>query len=97
MYSKDAVAPVPPMGWNSYDYYNTMVTEDEVKANADYMAKHLKSFGWEYIVIDIQWSDPNAGSQNPNVQYIPFSKFCIDEYSRQIPAPNRFKCGGKGL
>ena len=40
-----------PMGWNSFDYYNTSVTEADVKANADYMAKHLKGFGWEYIVV----------------------------------------------
>lgn len=99
MYSKNDVAPHPPMGWNSYDYYNTMVTEAQVKANADYMAQHLKSLGWEYIVIDIQWSDPDAGSQNPTVQYIPFSHFCLDEYARQIPAPNRFpsSAGGQGF
>ena len=33
-------AQTPPMGWNSYDYYNTMVTEAEVKANAEYMAEN---------------------------------------------------------
>ncbi len=99
MYSKNDVAPFPPMGWNSYDYYNTMVNEDEVKANADFMAKNLKKYGWEYVVIDIQWSDPDAGKMNPHVQYIPFSHFCIDEYSRQIPAPNRFPSSrdGKGF
>ncbi len=99
MYSKNDVAPVPPMGWNSYDYYNTMVTEEQVRANADYMALNLKEYGWEYIVVDIQWSDPDAGKLNPNVQYIPFSHFCIDEWSRQIPAPNRFpsSTGGKGF
>lgn len=99
MHSKNDAAKFPPMGWNSYDYYNTMVNEEQVKANADYMARNLKKYGWEYIVIDIQWSDPDAGSQNPKVQYIPFSKFCIDEYSRQIPAPNRFpsSAGGKGF
>ena len=31
------------MGWNSYDYYDTTVTEREVRANADYMAAHLKT------------------------------------------------------
>ncbi len=99
MYSKNDVAPFPPMGWNSYDYYNTMVNEDEVRANADFMAKNLKKYGWEYVVIDIQWSDPDAGKMNPHVQYIPFSHFCIDEYSRQIPAPNRFPSSrdGKGF
>ncbi len=99
MYNKNQVALQPPMGWNSYDYYNTMVTEEQVKANADFMAKNLKPFGWEYIVVDIQWSDPNAGSLNPDVQYVPFTHFCLDQYSRQIPAENRFpsSAGGKGF
>ncbi len=95
-----AVAPVPPMGWNSYDYYNTMVNEEQIRANAAYMAEHLRESGWEYVVVDIQWSDPIAGSQNDkNVQYIPFSRFCIDQWSRQIPASNRFpsSAGGKGF
>ena len=96
MYSKNDAAPRPPMGWNSYDYYNTMVNEEQVKANAGYMAANLKEFGWEYVVIDIQWSDPDAGRLNPDVQYIPFSHFCLDAYSRQIPAPNRFPSSKDG-
>ena len=55
-YNKNAVAPEPPMGWNSYDYYNTMVNEAQVRANAEYMAANLKNYGWKYVVIDIQWS-----------------------------------------
>ncbi len=97
MYSKNDAAPFPPMGWNSYDYYNTMVNEDQVRANADYMAENLKQHGWEYVVIDIQWSDPDAGKRNDEwIQYIPFSQFCLDEYSRQIPAPNRFPSSANG-
>ncbi len=96
-YSKNDVAPVPPMGWNSYDYYNTLVNEDQIKANADYMSKNLKDHGWEYIVIDIQWSDQNAGKRNKDgIQYIPFSQFSLDEYSRQIPAENRFPSSKNG-
>lgn len=96
-YSKNDCAPQPPMGWNSYDYYNTLVNEEQVRANADYMAKNLKEFGWEYIVIDIQWSDANAGTKNKDgIQYIPFSRFCVDEFSRQIPAPNRFPSSANG-
>jgi hypothetical protein len=99
MYSKNDAAPFPPMGWNSYDYYNTMVTEKQVRDNADYMAGKLKQFGWEYIVIDIQWSNPGAGTDNEQYQYIPFSRFCLDDWSRQIPAANRFpsSAGGKGF
>lgn len=40
--SKHDAAPTPPMGWNSYDYYDTTVNEAQIKANADYMARHLK-------------------------------------------------------
>ncbi len=94
MYQKNEAALTPPMGWNSYDYYNTSVTEAEVRANAEYMAKYLRDYGWEYIVVDIQWSDPNAGTKEE--QYINFSHFTIDEYSRQTPAINRFPSAKDG-
>ena len=74
------------MGWNSWDAYGTTVTEAEVKANADYMAAHLKQQGWEYIVVDIQWSDPNARSHG----YRPNAELAMDGYGRLIPAENRF-------
>ena len=37
--NKNEFAMTPPMGWNSYDYYDTTVNEEQVKANADYMAE----------------------------------------------------------
>jgi alpha-galactosidase len=48
------------MGWNSWDSYGTTVREDLVKANAHAMARDLASHGWQYIVVDIQWYEPNA-------------------------------------
>ena len=89
----------PPMGWNSYDYYNTSVTEADVKANADYMAKHLKGFGWEYIVVDIAWYYNEAEDERDQFQYIPFAKMEMDEYSRLYPDPKKFPSskGGKGF
>jgi|GEM_PF-6672733 len=41
------LAERPPMGWNSWICFGTSVTEDEVKANADFMAENLKKYGWE--------------------------------------------------
>lgn len=89
----------PPMGWNSYDYYDTTVSEEEVKANADYMAKHLKAYGWEYVVVDIEWYSYDAGTQREKHQYIPFWEVEIDEYSRLLPCPQRFPSAkdGKGF
>ena len=89
----------PPMGWNSYDYYDTTVTEADVKANADYMAKYLKPYGWEYVVVDIEWYAYGAGTRRAEHQYIPFYKVEMDEYSRLLPCPERFpsSVGGKGF
>lgn len=86
---------VAPLGWNSWDCYGAAVNEDTVKKNADFMAKHLKKYGWEYIVVDIQWYEPSASSH----EYNNFTKLCMDEYSRLIPAENRFpsSAGGKGF
>ena len=83
------------MGWNSWDCYGAAVTEDIVRKNAEFMAKNLRQYGWEYVVVDIQWSAPNARSH----EYDPFTELCMDEYSRLIPAENRFpsSAGGKGF
>lgn len=96
MLLKNTFAQTPPMGWNSYDYYDTTVNEAQVKANAEYMAKYLKPHGYEYVIVDIQWSDPLAGTDRENFQYINFNHFNMDKYSRQLPAENRFPSSKNG-
>lgn len=93
--NKNDFAPAPPMGWNSWDCYGASVNEEQLLGNADYMAMHLKQYGWEYIVCDIQWYEPQATS----TQYNSFYPLCMDEYSRLIPAENRFPSakGGAGF
>lgn len=84
------LAPTPPMGWNSYDCYGGDVNEQEVKANADFMAAHLAKYGWKYIVIDYYWYYA-AGT----VKGVPK----MDKYGRLIPDPARFpsSAGGHGF
>ena len=84
-----------PMGWNSWDCYGASVDEKTVRQNAEFCAKYLKEYGWEYIVVDIQWYEPTA----ENHEYHPFTELCIDEVSRLMPAENRFpsSSGGKGF
>lgn len=87
----------PPMGWNSWDCFGMDVTESQMKATADYMAKNLKKFGWNYIVLDMGWSYGeglntwNFGMKNPPQE--------MDEYGRLIPNIRKFPSatGGKGL
>ncbi|WP_407542336.1 glycoside hydrolase family 27 protein (plasmid) [Deinococcus radiomollis] len=81
------------MGWNSWDCYGASVTEAEVRGNAGYMAEHLLAYGWEYVVVDIQWYEPGANSS----LYRPFVPLEMDGYSRLIPATNRFPSAANGV
>ncbi|KJD34685.1 hypothetical protein PK35_02670 [Tamlana nanhaiensis] len=87
-------AKTPPMGWNSWDCFGPSVVEDEVKANADYIAKHLKDFGWEYIVVDIRWYVDNQTTGHYNAY--DKSDFILDEYGRYMPSPTRFPSSVNG-
>ncbi len=89
-------ARTPPMGWNSWDCYGPTVRENEVKANADYMAEYLKEYGWEYVVVDIRWFVENTKRHGYN-QKDPI--YVLDEFGRYLPAVNRFPSaeGGGGF
>jgi alpha-galactosidase len=82
----------PPMGWNSWDCFATTVTEAQTKAQADYMAKKLARYGWEYVVVDIQWYEPGAKSFN----YRQDAKLVMDQWGRLLPALNRFPSAANG-
>ncbi len=86
-------APTPPMGWNSWDCFGPTVVESEVRANADFMSANLKSFGWEYVVVDIRWFVANDKSGGYN-QKDPL--YSMDQYGRFIPAVNRFPSAADG-
>jgi len=90
--AQPALAPTPPMGWNSWDSFGTSVTEAEVRANADYMASMLTKSGWQYIVVDIQWSEPNPKTHG----YRPGAELVMDANGRLMPAPNRFPSAADG-
>jgi hypothetical protein len=91
-WSQTKLAQSPPLGWNSWDSFGTTVTEDEVKANAGYMATHLAQHGWQYVVVDIQWSELNPKTHG----YRPNADLAMDRYGRLIPAPNRFPSAANG-
>ena len=86
-------AETPPMGWNSWDCFGPTVTETEVKANADYMAEHLKQFGWQYIVVDIRWYVENDKAHGYNEKDAIIN---IDNYGRLLPAVNKFPSAADG-
>jgi hypothetical protein len=92
------VAARPPLGWNSYDCFGSAVTEAEVRANAEFIARHLRVCGWEYVVVDFCWSHPSPGAcANPNIGPGCQPLLHTDFNGRLIPAPNRFPSSASGL
>lgn len=85
----------PPMGWNSWDCYGTTVSEAEVLGNARFMATHLADYGWDTIVVDIDWSDPCAKAHGYNED----AQLMMDEFGRLVPDTGRFpsSAGGGGF
>jgi|SRR5215469_79020 len=79
-----SLAPTPPMGWNSWDAYEQRITEAQLLGNARWMAEHLKSFGWQYVVVDEGWYLPNPESDPKDF------KFTLSSDGRFLPSPNRF-------
>lgn len=93
--SEAGTAMHPPMGWNSWICFGTSVTEDEVKANADFMASCLKEHGWEYIVIDAGWYAPGMRTLKEYESEHP--EQLIDGYGRLIVDCAKFPSSRNGL
>ena len=87
------IAKYPPMGWNSWDCFGPSVFEERVRLNAEYIAKYLKPYGWEYVVIDAQWFQPTSKSYG----YVSFPEMAMDEYGRFLPAVEKFPSAAGGL
>ena len=83
-----ALAPTPPMGWNSWDSYGRTITEAQFKANANWMAQHLKRFGWQYVVIDEGWYVLNPESDPKDYQLL------LNDSGEFLPVLVRFPSAG---
>jgi len=81
-----AWATTPPLGWNSWDCFGTTVTEQQIKEQADAMAKYLLSSGYKYLTVDIQWYEPEAKGH----AYDPKAVLTMDEYGRLTPGLKKF-------
>jgi alpha-galactosidase len=84
--AKSQLALTPPLGWNSWDGYGTTVNEGQVKANAEWFAQRLKPFGWQYVVVDMEWFVTNPIPEGNSK----LSEFSLDANGRYTPAAKRF-------
>jgi len=93
--STEVFDPGPPMGWNSWDSFGTTVSEADFRENAKFLADHLKQFGWQYAVVDMEWFVTNPKPEGNSKT----SEYAFDDYGRYVPAPKRFpsSVGGAGF
>ncbi|KLE35940.1 glycoside hydrolase family 27 protein [Aurantiacibacter luteus] len=87
-----ALAPTPPMGWNSWNSFATTITEEQALEQATIMARELLPSGYDIFTVDIQWYEPNASSYEYDSSPVP----TMDGYGRLLPAPNRFPSSVNG-
>jgi len=88
----EMLASTPPMGWNSWDSFGTTVTEADVRANAKWLAKNLKAYGWQYVVVDMEWFVTNPTPEGNSRT----SHFSIDNFGRYVPDEKRFPSAANG-
>jgi len=50
-----ALAPRPPMGWNSWNSFAGTITEAQALETAAIMREKLLPFGYDVVTVDIQW------------------------------------------
>ncbi|QCE01437.1 alpha-galactosidase [Vigna unguiculata] len=83
-------AIVPPRGWNSYDAFSWIISEEEYLQNANILSEKLLSHGYEYAVVDFLWYRSLKGDRNS----IGFDM--IDEWGRMLPDPEKWPSSGGG-
>lgn len=84
------VAATPPLGWNSWDSYGLSISDEEWRANVDWLHQHLQPVGWQYAVVDEGWylaDPPSSTDKRPS----------MDPYGRYIAPASRFPDGIAGL
>ena len=61
----DTICLTPPMGWNSWNCWKSLVTQERVLASARAMVgKELLNHGWSYVNIDDAWQGRRGGGYN---------------------------------
>jgi alpha-galactosidase len=79
------LAPTPPMGWNSWNTFQTNINEQLVKDIADIMVSSgMKDAGYTYLVLDDGWMamerDPKTGDLIPDPKKFPNGLKPVIEY-----------------
>jgi alpha-galactosidase len=82
--ARTILAPLPPMGWNSWNPFGENVSEKVIKETADaFVSSGLKDAGYTYIVIDDIWQggrDSTTGLLYPDPERFPSGIKALADY-----------------
>ena len=80
----EGLATTPPMGWNSWNTFQTNINEKLVKETADKMVSSgMKDAGYEYLVLDDGWmamQRDSAGNLVPDPKKFPNGMKALVDY-----------------
>jgi len=69
------LALTPPMGWNSYDSFDSNVKQSDMETQSKAVKSLLQPYGWNTVVIDYRWYDPEDN---------------LDADGRYLPSPSKY-------
>jgi len=67
-----ALAPTPPMGWNSWNHFGPDVTDADIRRAADELVSSgMAAAGYHYVIIDDGWQGRRdaQGVLHPNAKF----------------------------
>jgi alpha-galactosidase len=79
----DALAPTPPMGWNSWNKFACDVSEQLIRETADALVSSgMKDAGYQYVVIDDCWqvARDSAGTILVDAERFPSGMKALADY-----------------
>jgi alpha-galactosidase len=80
----EGLAATPPMGWNSWNTFQTKISEKLVMETADMLASSgMKDAGYQYLVLDDGWMGmdrDSAGNLVPDPQKFPRGMKVVADY-----------------
>ena len=81
---EDGLALTPPMGWNSWNAFQSDINEEKIRQTADAMVNSgMRDAGYEYLVIDDGWmaaERDNNGKLQADPEKFPNGMKAVGDY-----------------
>lgn len=97
-----ALAPTPPMGWNSWNHFGADVTDADIRHAADAMVSSgMAAVGYRYVIIDDGWQGERdaQGVLHPNAKFPDMKALAAYVHGKGLKfgiysSPGEKTCGG---